>query len=161
MAFGGSHPYCSSCWNFLLHDLVEDELAKNPGLVGGPLLSSISPTLSCNPILGPDLFLALIFALVPAPVPAPTLTQAATNDLFKQFMKAYLESNQRSRQPPTERKQPLKAKIPELYYGKLHMDYYQFCQQCKDYFETARATKAKRTLFAAFFLHGNISMRST
>ena len=35
---------------------------------------------------------------------------------------------------------------------------YHFCQQCKDYFETARATRTNWTSFAAFFLYGNISV---
>ena len=76
-------------------------------------------------------------------------------------MGAYLESNQGPKQPPTEREQSFKAKILEVYYGKSHMDCYHFCQQCKDHFETAGATKTKRTLFAAFFLCGSISVRWT
>ena len=69
-----------------------------------------------------------------------------------------METNQRPRQPSAERKQTLKAKIPEIYYSKLHMDCYHFCQYCKDYFETAGAIRANQTLFATFFLHGNISV---
>ena len=52
----------------------------------------------------------------------------------------------------------LKAKVPKVYYGKLHMDCYHFCQQCKDYFETAGAPETNRTPFAASFLHGNLSV---
>ena len=66
---------------------------------------------------------------------APTLVSPSTNELFKQFMKAYLKSNQGPSQPPEERKQPLKAKVSDVYYGKLHIDCYHFCQQCKDHFE--------------------------
>ena len=73
-------------------------------------------------------------------------------------MKAYLESNQGPRPPPAEREQSLKAKVPEVYYGKSHMDCYHFCQQCKDHFETARATGTNRTLFAASFFRGSISI---
>ena len=74
-------------------------------------------------------------------------------------MKAYLELNQGPRQPPAERKQPLKAKVPEMYYDKLYMDCYHFCQQRKNYFETAGATRTNRALFTAFFFRGNISVR--
>ena len=74
-------------------------------------------------------------------------------------MKAYLESNQGPRQLPEEREQTFKAKVPEVYYGKSHMDCYQFCQQCKDHFETAEATGFNRTPFTASFLRGNISVR--
>ena len=76
-------------------------------------------------------------------------------------MKAYLEFNQGPSQPPEERERPLKAKVPDVYYGKSHMDCYHFCQQCEDHFETSRATGTNRTPFAASFLRGNISVRWT
>ena len=64
----------------------------------------------------------------PAVFRAPTPTPPSTNELFKQFMKAYLESNQESSQLPEERKRLFKTKVPDLYYGKLHMDCYHFYQ---------------------------------
>ena len=76
-------------------------------------------------------------------------------------MKAYLESNQGPRQLSAKCEQCFKVKVPEVYYGKLHIDCYHFCQQCKDYFETAGATGTNRTPFTAFFLRGNISVRWT
>ena len=76
-------------------------------------------------------------------------------------MKAYLESNQGPKQPLEEREQLLKAKVSDVYYGKSHIDFYHFCQQCEDYFETSWATGTNRTLFAAFFLPGNISVQWT
>ena len=54
-----------------------------------------------------------------------------------------------------------KAKVLEMYYGKLHMDYYHFCQQGEDCFEIAGATGANRTLFAALFLRKNICVHLT
>ena len=45
-----------------------------------------------------------------------------------------------------------------MYYGKLYMDCYHFCQQCEDHFETAGATGFNQTPFVAFFLRGNISV---
>ena len=132
---------------------VEDELAREPGPVGNPHSGSTSPAPSRNPSPGPK----LVPALNPAPVPAPTPAPVASEELFKKFMKAYLETNQGPRQP--ERKQTLKAKVAELYYGKSHMDCYHFCQQCEDHFETAGATRFNRTPFAASFLCGNISVR--
>ena len=136
-------------------DPVEDELARDPGPVGGLHSGSISPAPSRNPIPGPK----LVSALIPAPVPA--LAPPSSDELFRQFIRAYLESNQGPRQPPAEREQSLKAKVPEMYYGKSHMDCYHFCQQCKDHFETAGATGNNRTPFAASFLRGNISVRWT
>ena len=159
MAYGGSCP-CRFPYRFPRRnppptDLVEDELARDPGLVRGPYLGSTSSAPSCNPTPS----LNQLPTLIPgsAPVPAPAL--APTNELFKKFIKAYLESNQGSRQSLAEYEWPLKAKVPEVYYGKLHMDCYDFCQQCKDYFEPAGATGTNRTPFAASFLRGNISLR--
>ena len=153
MAPGGSRPCCSPCQNPSPIDIVEDELARDPGSVESPNSGSTSPALSRNPTPRPDLVLALISALFPAPTPTPV----ASDELFKKFMKVYLETNQESRRP--ERKQTLKAKVLEAYYDKSHMNCYHFCQQCKDYFETAGATGFNRILFTAFFLHGNISVR--
>lgn len=56
-----------------------------------------------------------------------------------------LEQNQRA----GPRKRPLKAWFPDLYYGNSHLDCYRFCQQCKDYFETAGANGPNRIPFAA------------
>ena len=157
MAPEGSRPRRSPRRNLLPPDPVEDELTRVPGPVGGLHSGSTSPALSRNPTPGPELVPALNPAPVPAPVPAPP----ASDELFRQFMRAYLESNQGPRPPPAERERSFKAKVSEVYYGKSHMDCYHFCQQCKDHFETAGATGTNRTLFAAFFLCGNISVRWT
>ena len=150
MAPGRSRPCRSPRRNPSPIDPIEDEFARNPGSARGPHLGSTSPALSCNPTLGPDLVPALVLALIPAPV--------FTDELFKKFMKAYLEMNQGPRQSPAERKQTFKAKVSEMYYGKLHMNCYHFCQQYKDHFKTAGATGFNQTSFAASFLFRNISM---
>ena len=87
-----------------------------------------------------------------APVPAP----AATDELFKQFMKAYLEAKTPAPVLAEPQGQPLKARFPDLYYGNSHMDYYCFCQQCEDHFETAGATRPNRIPFVALFLRGTV-----
>ena len=92
----------------------KDELAEGPP--GAPTEGSNIPTPS----------LAVFRTLTPVPVPAPA--PPSTNELFKQFMKAYLESHLGPSQPLAEREHPLKAKVPDVYYGKLHMDCYHFCQ---------------------------------
>ena len=94
MAPGGSCSCRSPCRNFSPTDPVEDKLAKNPGLVEDPYSSNNSSALSCHPTPGPTLILVLN--------PAPTPTPASTNELFKKFIKAYLELNQRPRQPLAE-----------------------------------------------------------
>ena len=87
MAPGGSRPRCSPCRNLFPLDPVEDELAREPGPVGGPHSSSTSLALSRNSTLGPK----LVPALNPAPVPAPA--PPSSDELFKQFMRAHLELN--------------------------------------------------------------------
>ena len=57
------------------------------------------------------------------------------------------------------RKQPLKARFPDLYYRNSHLDCYRFCQQCKDHFETAGANGPNRVPFAASFLRGAMVQR--
>ena len=75
-------------------------------------------------------------------------------------MKVFVESIQaRNREQAEPRKHPLKARSPETYLEKFHIDCYHFCQQCEDHFETLNATGMNRTLFAASFLHGTISLR--
>ena len=101
---------------------MEDEFAKDPGPVGGLHSGSTSSVPSRNSTSGPK----LVLALIPAPFPPPALS--SSNELFKQFIRAYLESNQGPRQPPAEREQSFKAKVLEVYYGKLHMDCSHFCQ---------------------------------
>ena len=155
MALRGSHPRRSPCWNLPPLDSMEDELARDPGLIGGPHSDSTSPAPSRNPISGPKLIPALISAPVFASV------SPSSNELFKQFIRTYLESNQRPRQPLAEHERSFKAKISDVYYKKLHMDCYYFCQQCKNYFKIAEATRAKQTFFVAFFLCGSISIQWT
>ena len=57
------------------------------------------------------------------------------------------------------RERPLKARTPETYWGKSHMECYHFCQQCEDCFKTLGATGMNRTPFTASFLRGSISLR--
>ena len=52
-----------------------------------------------------------------------------------------------------------KAKTPETYFGKSHIDCYHFYQQCEDYFKISGATGINRTSFVATFFHGSISLR--
>lgn len=54
-------------------------------------------------------------------------------------------------QPPTEREQSFKAKMPDMYYGELHINCYRFYQQCKDHFETVEAPKPIGHLLQLFF----------
>ena len=123
MIFRGSRPCRSSCQNLPHIDHIEDELTRDLGPINGFYLGNTSLALSRNLNLGPALVPILILTLVPTLVP----TLLSSNELFKQFMKAYLESNQGPRQLSAERKQFFKAKMPDVCYRKLHIDYYHFC----------------------------------
>ena len=46
-----------------------------------------------------------------------------------------------------------------MYWGKFYIEYYHFCQQYKDYFETFGATGMNYILFAALFFCGFINIR--
>ena len=96
----------------------------------------------------------------PTPPKAPTLPFIfpPAEDFFTKFLKMFIETIQaQALAEPQER--PLKARTPETYWGKSHMECYHFCQQCEDHFETSGATGMNRTPFAASFLRGSISLR--
>ena len=53
----------------------------------------------------------------------------------------------------------LKVRSPDVYRRKSHINCYNFCQQCEDYFATTGITGPTRILFAASFLRDWISFR--
>ena len=139
----------SPCWNF--PSAGKDELA---GAASRVLTNdSRTPThtfaISSTPILVVAIGLAV----------APPLD----NKLFKQFIKAYLETQMPGWIVPKidlkPCKQLFKARFPDLYYSNLHMDCYQFYQQCKDYFKTVGAKGSNRIPFAASFLYRLITQQ--
>ena len=90
-----------------------------------------------------------------APFVPPT-----SEDLFTKFMKVFMETTQAQDREQLElRKRPLKARTPETYSGKSHIDCYHFWQQCEDYFKIPGTTKMNRTSFGTTFFHGSISLR--
>ena len=99
-------------------------------------------------------------APTPLKAPTPPFVPLTSEDLFTKFMKVFMESTQAQTQAlaePWERS--FKARTPETYWGKSHMQCYHFCQQCEDHFETSGSTRMNRTPFAASFLRGFISLR--
>lgn len=102
-----------------------------------------------------------------APVSAPASTSGIlkyTEEDFQRITKLYINSFvqaqaqvNRSDQAPRERL--VEAQFPDLYFGKSHLEYYHFCHQCEDHFNTAGVTGFNRTPFAASFLRGTISLR--
>lgn len=94
----------------------------------------------------------------------PTLIiQAAIRDNRRRLitnalcMDLFFQAQARRPEPAGHRKSQLKAKFPNLYYGKSHLECYHFSQQCEDHFNTAGAIGFNCTLFAASFFRGRIS----
>ena len=98
-----------------------------------------------------------------APTPPEALIPPLTppiKDFFTKFMKVFMETMQAQAQTLTKPQEcPFKAKTPETYSGKSHIDCYHFCQQCEDYFETSGAKEMNRTPFADTFFCGTISLK--
>ena len=57
------------------------------------------------------------------------------------------------------RKRPLKARFPDIYWGKMHLECYNFFQQCEDHFATAGTMGSNRVPFAATFLKDTVPFR--
>lgn len=86
---------------------------------------------------------------------APALDKYTDEDLqriTKLCMDSLLQGQGQSQANQKPQERPFKARFPDLYFGKSHMDCYHFCQQCGDHFNTAQATGTNRTSFAASFL---------
>ena len=89
----------------------------------------------------------------------PTLALKYSEADLMRILKIFLETKGQEPKAEVLRERPLKAKVPDVYFGKSYMDCYHFCQQCEDYFEIASATGLTRTPFAASFLRGKINFR--
>lgn len=94
-----------------------------------------------------------------------SIIQAATRDNRRRSttnalcMDSFLQAQASRPEPAGPREGQLKAKFPNLYYGKSHLECYHFSQQCEDHFNTAGAIGFNCTPFAASFLRGRISSR--
>lgn len=52
-----------------------------------------------------------------------------------------------------------KACFLDVYYGKNHLDCYNFCQKSKDHFASGGAKSSNQILFAVFFLRNCMNFR--
>ena len=95
-------------------------------------------------------------ALVNPPAVEPPIAKYTEEDLQRIF-RTVLEA----RAPPSDGacEKPLNARSPDVYYGKSHMECYNFCQQYEDHFATAGAKGPNRIPFAASFLRDRINFR--
>ena len=88
-----------------------------------------------------------------------------SEDDLQRILKAVLEAQAPISAPvpaPVASKmsrEKLKAYCPDVSYGKSHIDCYNFCQQCEDYFATKGAMGPTWILFAMSFFWDQISFR--
>ena len=96
-----------------------------------------------------------------APLEAFTLPLVPLmENFFTKFMKVFMKTTQAQAQALAKPwKRPLKARTPNTYFVKSHMDCYHFCQQCENYFKTSGAIEMNYTPFATTFLHGTVGLR--
>ena len=123
-----------------------DKLFNQPSRSSGakPLANALPTTTSIPKYSEDDLQRILkavlkVWAPVPVPTPAPAPAPA-----------------------PIVSKVPwkkLKARSPDMYCEKFYMDFYNFCQQCENYFATAGAMGPTRILFTTSFFRDRISFR--
>ena len=88
------------------------------------------------------------------PLAEPPIAKYTEEDLQNIF-RTVLKTRAHPSDGPHEK--PLKARSPDVYCGKSHIECYNFCQQCKDHFATAGAKGPNRILFAASFLRNRIN----
>lgn len=77
-----------------------------------------------------------------------------TEDNFQRILKTVLES--RTPVPKNfdePRKKPLKARAPDVYRSKSHIDCYNFIEQCKDHFVMFEPRDLNQVFFAATYLN--------
>ena len=87
--------------------------------------------------------------------PTESLIAKYTEKDLQKILRIVLKARAPSSDGPREK--PLKARLPDVYCSKSHMECYNFCQQCKDHFATAKAKGSNRILFAASFLYDCIN----
>ena len=106
---------------------------------------------------------ALAESCVPTPAPTPAaavaLAPAAIDSVAKYLaenlqgiLKTILKARAPASQQDSYSEKPLKARAPDIYRGKTHMECYNFCRECEVHFATAGATGLNRAPFAATFL---------
>ena len=104
-----------------------------------PFLKSNHNKASVYPLVGPSTFL---------------VAQYTEKDLQK-ILRTILKASASLFDGPREKS--LKTRSPDVYCGKSHIEYYNFCQQYKDHFATARAKGPNHIPFATSLLFDRIN----
>ena len=103
---------------------------------------------------------ALTKAHISLEAPTLPLVPPPIEDFFIKFMKMFMKDTQARDWEQLEQQDcSLNAKTLDTYSEKSHIDFYHFCKQCEDYFETSGATGINYTLFTATFFCGHVSLK--
>ena len=138
-------------------DSKSDELGAPEKGISAPSHASASSHVSA-----PSHATALSHANAPSYVSAfapmePILALKYSKVDLMTILKIFSETKGQEPKAEVPRKRSLKAKVPNIYFKKSHMDYYHFCQQYENHFETAGATRSNRTPFATSFFYRKIN----
>ena len=87
--------------------------------------------------------------------PSTLLVAKYTEKNLQKIFKTVLEAQALPSDGPFEKL--LKARSPDVYHDKSHIECYNFCQKCEDYFATTGGKGPNRIPFAAFFLRDRIN----
>ena len=133
----------------------EDELAGGTPTEGS---DSRTPDPAASHALTPAV------APVVAPLPAAGFADSSvvrySEDELQRILRTVLDSRPLVSVPAPAaaphyeglREKPLKARFPDIYWGKTYLECYNFFQKCEDHFATTGATGPNRVPFAAIFL---------
>ena len=147
---------CSPCQN--PHD-GKDKLAG-----GTPIEGNDHRTPVPVPSRAPTPAVASVVAPLVASDSADSSVVKYSEDDLQQILKTFLDSRPLASVPAPAaalhyedpRERPLKARFPDIYQGKTHLECYNFFKQCKDHFATAGATGSNQVPFAATFLKDTV-----
>ena len=94
--------------------------------------------------------------LVNPPAVKPPVAKYIEEDLHRILRTVF-----KAQAPPFDnaREKLLKGRLPDVYYGKSYIEYYNFCQKCEDHFATAGAKGPNCISFATSFLRDRINFR--
>ena len=148
-------------WSSARRSLCQNPHDGKNELGGGtPTKGSNRHTLAPTATRAPTPVAALVIALLAASGFADSSVVRYLEDDLQRILRIVLDSRPLAPVPAPAaalhyegpRERPLKAWFPDIYWGKTHLECYNFFQKCEDHFATAGATGSNQVPFAATFL---------
>ena len=93
-----------------------------------------------------------------ASTPVLKYTEEDLQKIEKYYMDLFIREKVQE-QAPQDGELVIEVRFPDLYFGKSHMECFEFCRQCEHHFDLAGVTGLNRTTVAASFLRGRINFR--